>query len=141
MWNGTVVDTYSKLQSTVETATFGSEAIATKTAVEQIIDLRNTARWLGVPVEDSVVVFGDNESVVNTCSIPHHKLKKRHNALAFHKVRDSVAAKIIRYYHIEGKSNPADILSKHWDMASIWETLKPFMFWKYGLQTAPDDKD
>ena len=50
MANKTPLDWYSKLQSTVETATFGSEYVAARTATEQIIDLRNTFRYLGVLV-------------------------------------------------------------------------------------------
>ena len=35
-------------------------------------------------------MFGDNESVVNSASIPHARLHKQHNALSFHKVREGV---------------------------------------------------
>jgi hypothetical protein len=144
MFNKTPVDWYSKLQATVETATFGSEGIASRTAVEQIIALRMELRYLGVSIKGSSMIFGDNESVVNTASIPHYKIKKRHNALSFHRVREAIAAKIIRFYHIPGDTNPADILSKHWDHASIWETLRPLMFWFDG-QTEdngePEDTD
>ena len=76
------------------------------------------------------MMFGDNESVVNTASMPHSKLNKRHNALSYHKTRASIAAGVIRFHHIPGVSNPADILSKHWDYPSVWESLKPLMFWK-----------
>jgi len=38
--NKTPVDWHSKLQSTVETATFGSEHVVARTCAEQIIDLR-----------------------------------------------------------------------------------------------------
>jgi hypothetical protein len=48
--NQTVIDFSTKLQSTVETATFGSEYVAARTSSEQIIDLRCTFRYLGVPV-------------------------------------------------------------------------------------------
>ena len=34
-------------QSTVETATFGSEYVAARTCTEQIIDLQTTLRYLG----------------------------------------------------------------------------------------------
>lgn len=129
MLNKTVIDTYSKLQSTVETATFGSEYIAARTATEQIIDLRHTLRYLGVPIIGSSMLFGDNETVVNTASIPHSKLHKRHNALSYHRTREAIAAGITRLYHVRGETNPADILSKHWDMPSVWDTLKPLMFW------------
>ena len=37
--NKTAVDWYSKKQATVETATYGSEFVATKTATEQIMDI------------------------------------------------------------------------------------------------------
>jgi hypothetical protein len=74
------------------------------------------------------MIFGDNETVINSSSIPQSRLHKRHNALAYHRVRDAIAADIVRFYWIAGNTNPADILSKHWDMPSVWETLKPLMF-------------
>ena len=40
--NKTPVDWFSKKQSTVETATFGSKFLATRTCIKQVIDLRNT---------------------------------------------------------------------------------------------------
>ena len=75
-------------------------------------------------------MFGDNETVVNTGSIPHSKLHKRHNALSYHRTRDAIAAGIVRFHHIAGTANPADILSKHWDYASVWPLLKPVLFWE-----------
>ena len=132
MLNKTVIDTYSKLQSTVETATFGSEYVATRTATEQIMDLRNTLRYLGVPVEGPTMLFGDNLSVVDTASLPHSHLHKRHNALSYHRTREAIAAGITRYHHVRHENNPADILSKHWDMPSVWNALKPLMFYYYG---------
>ena len=30
----------------------------------------------------------------------------------------------------DGKSNPADIWSKHWEFVSIWPLLKTLLFWK-----------
>ena len=44
--NTTSADWFSKRQATVETATYGSEFVAAKTTTEQIIDLRNTLRYL-----------------------------------------------------------------------------------------------
>ena len=113
----------------METATFGSEYVAARTCTEQIIDLRKTFRYLGVPVEGASFMFGDNETVVNTASIPHSKLHKRHNALSHHRTREAIAAGITRFHHVRGKTNPADILSKHWDYPSIWPQLRPLLFW------------
>ena len=128
--NKTLIDQFSKLQSTVETATFGSESVATKTCTEQAIDLRLTFRYLGVPIETSTMMFGDNEAVVNAMTIPSSRLHKRHNALAYHKTRAAVAAKIIKYHHISGKTNPADVVSKHWAYPDVRDTLRPILFWK-----------
>ena len=52
--NHTPIDSYSERQSTVETATYGSELLATKPATEQIIDLRHTLRYLGVPIKNNI---------------------------------------------------------------------------------------
>ena len=74
-------------------------------------------------------MFGDNESVVDSSMTPHGKIHKRHVALSFHRVREAIAANIINYQFIDGKLNPADILSKHWGHSDIWHILKPILFW------------
>ena len=127
--NQTLIDWYSKRQATVETATFGSEFTAARIAVDQIIDLRTTLRYLGVPVNEKSFMFGDNQAVVTNSSIPHSSLNKRHNALAYHRVREMIAAKVLGYYWIDGKENPADIVSKHWSYPQVWHLLKPILFY------------
>jgi hypothetical protein len=77
---------YSKKQATVETATFGSEFIAARTTIDQIVDLRTTLCYLGIPIREKSYVFGDNKTVIDALSTPHAKLHKRHNALSFHRV-------------------------------------------------------
>ena len=128
-FNKTPIDWFSKLQSTVETATFGSEYVAARTCTEQIIDLRMTLRYLGVPVEGPSYMLGDNKTVVDTAAHPHGKLQKRHNALSFHRTRYAIAAGITRFYHIRGNTNPADILSKHWEYRAVWPMLRAILFW------------
>ena len=127
--NQTLIDWYSKRQATVETATFGSEFTAARIAVDQIIDLRTTLRYLGVPVNTKSFMFGDNQAVVTNSSIPHSSLNKRHNALAYHRVREMIAGKVLGYYWIDGKENPADIVSKHWSYPQVWHLLKPILFY------------
>ena len=79
------IDSYSKRQATVETATYGSEFVAsTKTGTEQIIDLRHTLRYLGVSIRTKSHLFGDNRSVVTSSTLPHSTLGKRHNMLAYY---------------------------------------------------------
>jgi hypothetical protein len=73
-------------------------------------------------------MFGDNQAVVTNSTIPHSTLSKRHNALAYHRVREAIAAKVIGYYWIDGKCNPADIVSKHWGYQQVYKLLQPILF-------------
>ena len=50
-FNLTPGDWYSNKQAAVENATYGSEFVAAKTTTEQIIDLRQTLRYIGVPIK------------------------------------------------------------------------------------------
>jgi hypothetical protein len=85
--NKTPIEWYSKKQTTVQTATYGSEYIAKRICVEQIIDLGNTLRYLGVPIREKSYMFGDNKSVVDSSMQLDAKLHKRHTMLSFHHVR------------------------------------------------------
>jgi hypothetical protein len=134
--NGTPFDWYSKKQNTVETATYGSEFVAARTAAEQIIANHATLRYLGVPIIGPAFLFGDNRSVVVSGSIPQSKLNKRHVFLSFHRVRETIAAKILRFIWIDTGANPADILSKHWAHHKVADHLHHLLF----MQTGNVDK-
>jgi hypothetical protein len=90
--NKTPSNWYSKKQATVETATYGSEFVAARTCVEQIIDLRNTLQYLGVPIRSKSYMFGDNKSVVDSSMQINAKLHKRHTMLSFHRVREAIVS-------------------------------------------------
>ena len=112
--NQTPIDASSKRQNQVESATYGSEFMAARQAVEQIID------WL----------FGNNKSVVTSSNIPYSSLNKRWNALSYHKVREAVAIGFIHFVHIPLIENPSDILTKSlpWHKARVH--VEPLLFWK-----------
>jgi hypothetical protein len=139
--NGTPMDWYSKKQPTVETATYGSEFVAARTCVERSIDYRHTLRYLGVPIRKEAYMFGDNKSVVDSSTIPHSKLHKRHNALSFHRVREAIAGDILRFHHIPGEDNPADMLSKHWGYQQTWPLLRPLLHWRGETSVISDGED
>ena len=69
--NKTLVYWNSKKQATVETATYGSEFVAEKTATEQIMDIRQTLRYLRVPIGSISFLFDDNRSVITSATLPH----------------------------------------------------------------------
>ena len=130
MINQTPLDWYSKKQATSETATYGSELVAARTCVEQITDLRLTLRYLGIPIRERLYMWGDNESVVNSATLPHARLHKRHNLLSFHRVREAIASGMVIFTFIPGITNPADILSKHWGYSQVWPRLRCLLFWE-----------
>jgi hypothetical protein len=131
LMNHTPIDWYSKRQDTVETATYGSEFVAARIATEQIMDIRNTLRYMGIPINDKTYMFGDNQSVVTSSTLPHSVLKKRQNMLAYHRVQEAIAAGILKFFHISGKLNPSDVLNKHLGHQVAFPLLKPFLFSNY----------
>ena len=119
--NLTAGDWYSMRQATDENATYGSEFVGAKTATEQIIDLRQTLRYLGVPIK--AYMFGDNKSVVTSSTIPHSVLSKRHNILSYHKKGRQLLHKL-SFYWCDSSQSISDILSKHWDNAMVYHIIK-----------------
>ena len=117
--NHAPIDSYSKRQVTVETTTYGSEFVASKTATEQIFDLRHTLRYLGVLIKTKSYLFGDNRSVVTSSTFSHSTLGKRHNIRAYHRVREVKKSKILAYHWIRTGYILSDMLSKHWDHPSV----------------------
>ena len=123
--NKTPIMWYSKKQATTETATYGAEFVAGRTCIEQMIDLRNTFRYLGIPINDKSYLFGDNETMVQSSSFPYARLHKRHNILSYHYVRSMVARGFIALHHLKSANNLADILTKHWSHNSVYNLLRP----------------
>ena len=138
--NKTPFEWFAKKQATVEAATYGSEFVAARQAAEQIVGIRTTLRYLGVAVDGPSRLFGDNDSVVTSSSVPHSPLKKRHHALSYHFTREAIAAGVLDFQHIPGALNSADILSKHWGYSQIWPTLRPVLFWMGDTADLLDDK-
>ena len=112
MLNNTLIRCTSKRQNTVETSTYGAELVAGRLCVEQVMDLRYKLRMLGVPVNDASIVLGDNQSTITSATIPSSNLKKKHNAIAYHRIREAVAAKIVNLFYVPSADNLADTLTK-----------------------------
>jgi hypothetical protein len=140
MVNKTPVGWFSKRQDTVETATYGSEFVAARLAVEQIQDLRNTLRDLGVPLDGPAWLFGDNQSVVTSSTLPHSKLNKRHNALCYHKVREACAAGL-RFVHCTSVQNVADVLTKFLPYSKFRPLIQGLLFYAGGKVIKENSRD
>ncbi len=72
-------------------------------------------RALGINVSKPSSISGDNAGVISNGTVLDSSLKKKHVALSYHSVRESVAAGITHPYKISGKNNVADLLTKPLD--------------------------
>ena len=103
---------YSKKQNTVESSTFGSEFVAARAALESVEALRYKLRMFGIPLDGPANMLCDNQSVVVNSQKPHSTLHKKHNAICYHRVREAVAARIIRVGKEGTDTNLADLFTK-----------------------------
>ena len=88
----------------------------------------------GVPIDGPTNVFCDNEAVYKNVSSSDSQLKKKHNSICYHKVRESVAAGIIFVFKENSETNLADILTK-----SLNAVRRRFLRSKIMLDTTLDE--
>ena len=124
---------FSKRQNTVESSSFGSEFIAMRIAVDQIQSLRYKLRMFGVPLGEGdhvipATVYCDNQSVVTNASDCLSKLNKKHNSIAFHRVREACAAGWILVAKIASECNWADLLTKALSQRKREPLMDSFMY-------------
>jgi hypothetical protein len=68
---------------------------------------------LGIMIEESHFMAGDNMSVILNTTLPSSVLKKKkHQACNYHQIREAIAGGIIIFGHIDTKDNVADICTK-----------------------------
>ena len=138
--NNTPIIWISKRQKTVETSTYGSELVASRIAIELIISMRYCLRMLGVKLEDSSLLVGDNMAVILNTTIPSSALKKKHQACNYHKIRESIAAGFINYGHIPSSDNLADITTKPLGRIAFERLTSQYLFRRINFEDAQDEK-
>ena len=102
---------YTQAQNSVEGSIFGSEFIATKCGIEIVKALRYKLRMMGIPLCGPADFRLDNDSVYKNISLPESTLKKKYHLIAYHLVREAVAAGVARITWEDSKSNFADCLT------------------------------
>jgi hypothetical protein len=110
--NSTPVRCYSKMQKTVETSTYGSELVAARIATDIAMEFRYNIRMMGFALDGPVNMFGDNQSVILNTTIPSSQLKKKIHACAYHRIREMITCRAIRFLHCQSTLNAADVLTK-----------------------------
>jgi len=110
--NGAAVCWYSKHQNTVKSSTFGSEFVAMKIAMEMNSVMHYKLHMMGVPITGPSYILSDNQGVVRNVTNPVLQLTKHHNAIAYHKCHEEVAAGAALLAFEPGKENCSDRLTK-----------------------------
>ena len=86
--NMAMIQWYTKKQATVEGAVFGAEFVAMKVGVETLRGVRYKLRMMGVDIDGTTYIYGDNMSVINTTSKPESMYVEeeiKFYLLSFHK--------------------------------------------------------
>ena len=50
----------------------------------------------------------------------------------------AIAAAVMKFFKIDGKKNPPDILSKHCAHPEAWPHIKTILFWRGDTSVMPD---
>jgi hypothetical protein len=137
--NKTLVKYISKRQKTVETSSYGSELVAARVATELAMEYRYCLRMLGVEVDGPVRMFGDNNSVILNTTLPSSMLKKKHQSIAYHAVRNAQAAGILVFEHVKSEDNWADVLTKPLPANRFHALVRPLLFRRSGTGEVKDD--
>ena len=120
----------SKRQDTNQLVTYEPGYTAARTTTDPIVTMRNTQRYLGVPITKCAVMLGSNQFVVVASpAVTHSTLTKHYKALSCLCVREVGTARTTKFPKHVSSSSSTDIISEHFD------TAKPpwFMFCKTHL--------
>ena len=125
---GAPIKWYSKHQNMIESSTFGLEFVVAKITVEMVKGLCYKLCIMGIPLDGLVNGFCNNNSVIMNVLNPASMLKKKHNSIMYHKVRESTAAGTIRFTYEPGKLNLADMLTKILPAKKLKECVQCCLF-------------
>ena len=77
--------------------------------------------------------------MVTSSILPHSTLGKRHNILAYHRVREAIASNILAYHWIRTGYNSSDMLSKHWDHPSVYNMIMKLLITRGPITLIPKE--
>ena len=75
-------------------------------------------------------MVGDNMSVKLNTTIPSSLLKKKHNAVAYYRLREANAPKVLYFCHLLSTANITDVLTKPLSSKTFHGLLRQYMYKK-----------
>ena len=83
----------------------------------------------GIPIDGPIDIYCDNKGVVKNASIPESRLQKKHNLVCYHQVREAAATEICQVAKEDGKTNPADLMTKMMQSSGDKRRLRSAFMW------------
>jgi hypothetical protein len=74
------------------------------------------------------MLYGDNNSMILNTTNPSSMIKKKHNSIAYHRVRENVASGVVDIVHVDSQDNLADILTKPLGPQEYYRLMKKMRF-------------
>ena len=110
--NCSLVHWWSKKQTSIESSSFGTEFIAMKQCCEYLCGLRYKLHMMGIPCDQPSHIYGDNQSVLATTTMPDSTLKKKSQSIAYHFVCKGSAHGEWKMAYVNTHDSEADLLTK-----------------------------
>jgi len=114
--------------------------VAARIATEKMMEIRWNLRALGVPIDGPVMMYGDNQSVILSSTMPSSVLKKKHLSCCYFRIREAIAARIIRFEYVKSSRNYADLMTKPLPRHEFKKLVDPLLFRNDPNQTM-DEKE
>jgi hypothetical protein len=126
--NDTTIRWISKRQKTVETSTYGSKFVASRITTELILEIRYMLRSLEVVLDGPALMLGDNMSLILNATVPSSILNKKYNSIPYHRIREAVAATIMKFSYIKSEENVSNVLTKPLSNEKFHYLMKRWLF-------------
>ena len=86
---------------------------------------------MGIPISGPIYMYGDNMSMMHNTTAPESTLKKKHNSIAYHFIREGVARGEWLTTFIKSTGSIADNLTKSLPQPRRELLLKMVMYFIY----------
>ena len=105
----------TRAQRTIALSSTEAEYMSLSDACRQLVWINVLMKELGIDLRP-IPLCGDNQGAIFIASNPVQERRSKHINIHFHYIRQVLGNKEVVLYFIEGSNNPADMLTKIWDM-------------------------
>jgi hypothetical protein len=85
-------------------------------------------RSLRAALDGPALMLRDDNSVVLNTTVPSSASKKKHNEIEYHRVREAIAERIMRFSYIKSEESVSDVLKKPLNNEKFHYLMKRWLF-------------